>query len=422
MEKPQPQQDHETLRRLYEQFAIQLSKPELLRLYAGLAALLSASADAVGMPGPEIPAEIVRVHAMITKESDRGCALAAASYVESELGRLFRRHLCTDERGLRDLLMGTGPLANFSSRIELAFGLGLISASVRRELRLIKAIRNEFAHSAEEIAFSDPSIANRCSQLSMDIFGEELLPRPKYVRSIMGVLAALQVAMLESPCSRREDVDLSSPDRRKAAQAYLADMTSHFHGVSGEDETHTDAQRESPPPVGLDCGQSDSKPEVVSMSFQDIPFGDYLVELTFCEDHISVRDSQYPPTAVKLDGSGRLHRAGQPTYYLASGGDLADIEASGTPNPQRYHIRPGSYSVVDLIAVGERYPAVRQGLMGPDWAYGQSLRNHLETLQISGARYQSVQVPGRENLALWRLDHDEEDPGFLVDGWAGGSR
>jgi hypothetical protein len=145
------------------------------------------------------------------------------------------------------------------------------------------------------------------------------------------------------------------------------------------------------------------------------------VEVTFCSDHISVRDSQYPPTAVKPAGAGRLHRAGQPTYYLASGGDLAYIEATGIDNPQQYHIRPGKYVVVDLIAVGEDYPEVKAGMMTDDWSYGQSLRNHLEPLNVSGARFGSTKAAGRENLALWRLDHDEAEPGFLRADWTSGS-
>lgn len=155
------------------------------------------------------------------------------------------------------------------------------------------------------------------------------------------------------------------------------------------------------------------------MDFDKADWRKYLRTIEFCEDHVSVRDSNFAPTDVDLSRSGRYHKPGQATYYLTSGEN--DAETFTVENPRRYNIRPGSYQVVDLIAAGEDYPELREKLIEPQqfggWGFCQDLRDHLEGLQVSGHIAPSARDPEKHNLILYRLDHKEESDGFFTDGW-----
>ncbi len=63
----------------------------------------------------------------LTSESDRGCALFAAAYLDVSLSDLLYVSLVGNKNIEKDLFEGTAPLSTFSSRIKLAYYLGLIS-------------------------------------------------------------------------------------------------------------------------------------------------------------------------------------------------------------------------------------------------------------------------------------------------------
>jgi DNA-binding MltR family transcriptional regulator len=62
----------------------------------------------------------------LTKETDRGCALMAASFLDYELEKLLREKLVGSKNHLDTLFEFNGPLGTFSSRIRLSYSLGLI--------------------------------------------------------------------------------------------------------------------------------------------------------------------------------------------------------------------------------------------------------------------------------------------------------
>src|SRR5262249_25604196 len=57
-----------------------------------------------------------------------------------------------------------GPLGSFGARTKLVYALGLIGATARRDLDLVRRIRNEFAHLSDAHRFSDPSVRDRCRE------------------------------------------------------------------------------------------------------------------------------------------------------------------------------------------------------------------------------------------------------------------
>lgn len=100
-----------------------------------------------------------------TRQGDRGTALIAAAWLDDALAALIRAQFRPDKSVTDDFMRSDGPLGSFSARIKVAYLLDLIGPSMRFDLDLIRAIRNQFAHSRSEIRFSTASVRDRCNVL-----------------------------------------------------------------------------------------------------------------------------------------------------------------------------------------------------------------------------------------------------------------
>ena len=99
-------------------------------------------------------------------ETDRGCALIAASLLENTLALTINCHF--PNYGLEfknQLFEGSGPLATFSAKIKVGCALAIYDQKVQKAFETVKDIRNAFAHSLKAIDFSHPTIANSCKSL-----------------------------------------------------------------------------------------------------------------------------------------------------------------------------------------------------------------------------------------------------------------
>ena len=143
----------------------------------------------------------------LTQESDRGCALFAAAFLDTALEQLVRASLLQSKKVDEDLLEGTAPLATFSARIKLSYYLGLISAECRAELDTIRKIRNDFAHDASLISFDTQSIADRCLNLGYSYHDSDHRPRGHFTASTSRLLALIQrlTAAAKPPTVRSDD-------------------------------------------------------------------------------------------------------------------------------------------------------------------------------------------------------------------------
>jgi DNA-binding MltR family transcriptional regulator len=103
------------------------------------------------------------------KESDRGLALVAAEFFDAALERLllsrFAAGLKQRPGMIKPLFEGFGPLSTFSAKISACFAMELLDAWKAADLDLVRRIRNEFAHSLEPRAFSDPKIGKMVGRL-----------------------------------------------------------------------------------------------------------------------------------------------------------------------------------------------------------------------------------------------------------------
>ena len=98
----------------------------------------------------------------LAAESDRGCTLVAASALNVFLEEFIKVALIPDPHAIKHainpLFEQMGPLATFSAKIKLAYGLGLITKTDFTDLEKIRRIRNIASHEHSAMTFETQSI------------------------------------------------------------------------------------------------------------------------------------------------------------------------------------------------------------------------------------------------------------------------
>ena len=106
----------------------------------------------------------------IGKQSDRGAALIASSYLEDVLESSLKSLIWSDTKTNKEVFAGTGPFATFSAKINVCYMLGLYPQEIQKICHTVRKIRNEFAHEIQPISFSTQQISNLCGNLSVPVF------------------------------------------------------------------------------------------------------------------------------------------------------------------------------------------------------------------------------------------------------------
>lgn len=90
---------------------------------------------------------------------ERIIIIVAAAKLEESITRLLKAHMLHQGGGNDDLFGHDRPLGTFSSRILLAFRLGIINRDFESFLQTLRKLRNEAAHSPERMdLLSSPQI------------------------------------------------------------------------------------------------------------------------------------------------------------------------------------------------------------------------------------------------------------------------
>ncbi|KXI28120.1 MltR family transcriptional regulator [Paraglaciecola hydrolytica] len=131
----------------------------------------------------------------LVDESDRGCALMAAAYLDERLADLLKAYLVDDRSVVGQMFDFNGPFGTFSSRIDSAYTLGLLPRNVRADIQLVRKIRNDFAHVSKPITFEDQPIISRCQALCLDGKESTARPRGKFTRSMMAAVGVIEVSL-----------------------------------------------------------------------------------------------------------------------------------------------------------------------------------------------------------------------------------
>lgn len=165
----------------------------------------------------------------LSSETDRGCALMAAAYLDDQLQELLLQSFVDDDATSTRFFHPNGPLGSFSARIDLAFLLGLISKQALRDLHLIRKIRNEFGHNHRPMSFSAEAVTGRCRELLHTPLLSSEPARRRFENAVLGVLAVIHfstgVAKENRPASP-PDLDLS--EARKAAMRTESERAVEF--------------------------------------------------------------------------------------------------------------------------------------------------------------------------------------------------
>jgi len=96
-------------------------------------------------------------------ESDRAAAVLGPAYLDDLLNELLLGSWVDASAPAKDLLKKNQPLGSFGPRISLAYAVGLIGHTERRDLDLIRDLRNAFAHKLHGLSFRDKDITQKCS-------------------------------------------------------------------------------------------------------------------------------------------------------------------------------------------------------------------------------------------------------------------
>jgi len=128
--------------------------------------------------------DIFKFQFILLRETDRGVALMAAAYLENSIEALLNKYFIKNITAKDDPFNKYGFLSSFSSKIDLAYMLGLISSKTKRKLDWIRSIRNDFAHSADFIDFDKQSFSDICNNLSDCKKSENSNPRDIFIDSV----------------------------------------------------------------------------------------------------------------------------------------------------------------------------------------------------------------------------------------------
>jgi DNA-binding MltR family transcriptional regulator len=101
----------------------------------------------------------------LIEESDRGCVLLTASFLDELLEQLHRTHIKSKasppDKLIKELFTAYAPLSTLSAKIKLARAYGLISDEDYLDLELLRGMRNDAAHTLADFAFDLPEIQRK---------------------------------------------------------------------------------------------------------------------------------------------------------------------------------------------------------------------------------------------------------------------
>lgn len=132
---------------------------------------------------PESAKDVERWAAVFLKtikgESDRGCVLVAAAFLDEALELLLRSKMKSTPKTVKQsvdpLLTGIGPLRSFWAKTELCRTLNFLAEWEYDDLTQIRNLRNLFAHSYEQADFDDPRVVDMVMKLNA--FGSRTVPQ-----------------------------------------------------------------------------------------------------------------------------------------------------------------------------------------------------------------------------------------------------
>ena len=112
------------------------------------------------------------------KADDRSFCLLLSSMLENSLDRAIDAWFGDQSPELRkSLYLQEGPLGTFSRKIIVATALQIVGLTTQENFRIIRHVRNAFAHAKIPITFNTPAVSAVCS----DLIRINIFDPPEYV-------------------------------------------------------------------------------------------------------------------------------------------------------------------------------------------------------------------------------------------------
>lgn len=103
---------------------------------------------------------------ILRKESERGSSIIIVTLMDEALQKLLRSRLAPSPEKKDELFDGPySPLSTFSAKIDFAYRVGTIGLGLKSSLHLIRRVRNDFAHSSNDITFESLSVHDRIQEI-----------------------------------------------------------------------------------------------------------------------------------------------------------------------------------------------------------------------------------------------------------------
>ncbi|TQO56168.1 hypothetical protein [Paraclostridium bifermentans] len=117
---------------------------------------------------------LAAIYKEIEESNDRAVGILCGSILDEQLKQMLKSFLVKDNKIEKEFLGGQGAISTFESRITACYYMGLIDEIERKNLEVIRKIRNKLAHSFGPIDFNTQSIKDLCNNLKIPI--EKYLP------------------------------------------------------------------------------------------------------------------------------------------------------------------------------------------------------------------------------------------------------
>ena len=156
------------------------------------------------------------------KETDRGCALLAASLLDNELKELLSKHFVDNNNIQKKLFSVNGPLGTLSSKIDLSFVLGFVSKKDSSRLHIIREIRNDFGHSFKNMDFNDTKVSQKIKSIALEYHNTKYKIRNIFIDVINKLLIGLYLEIFV--INKRKELPHSEVIPKEVISKYKADL------------------------------------------------------------------------------------------------------------------------------------------------------------------------------------------------------
>ena len=141
------------------------------------------------------------------EKNDRVTAISLCGFLDNCL-KCAILHALPNETVAWTLFEDRGLLESFGAKITMGHALGLYGKQTRRNLDILRQVRNLFAHDISQLTFATPEIAHACKELIIPPVREgapvpdlhsDLSPRDRYVSTALATGWALAMKLFFGP-------------------------------------------------------------------------------------------------------------------------------------------------------------------------------------------------------------------------------